>query len=119
MKRYYRKKHRAIETRGVWTDANLSLVRARASVQVEEAVAVGAEVSTHVAQDDGRCLAVVVVVTHGLCTDGEETISLLFFCHSTFTVTVTHHLLLLSVFAHPAAGGQPVDVVLVQHAQRS
>lgn len=46
--------------------SDLSLMRACPSVQVEEAVAVGAEVSTHVAQDDGCCLPVVMIVTHGL-----------------------------------------------------
>jgi len=51
-------------------DTHLSLVRARASVQVEEAVAVGAEVAARVTQDDGRRLAVVVIVTHGLRTRG-------------------------------------------------
>ncbi len=62
---------------GTSTSTNLSLVRARASVQVEEAVAVGAEVATHVAQDDGCRLTVVMVVTHGLWMDGEG-INLLF-----------------------------------------
>lgn len=33
-------------------------------------------------------------------------------------LNVSHHLLLLSVFAHPATGRQPVDVVLVQDTQR-
>lgn len=50
-------------------NADLSLVRARASVQVEKAVAVSAEVAAHVAQDDGCRLAVIVVVTHGLRTE--------------------------------------------------
>lgn len=45
---------------------NLSLVGASASVKVEKAVAVGTEVTAYVAQDDGCCLAVIVVVTHGL-----------------------------------------------------
>lgn len=47
-------------------DTNLSLVRACASMQVEEAVTVSAEVATHVTQDDGCSLAIVMVVTHGL-----------------------------------------------------
>lgn len=47
-------------------NADLSLVRARASVQVEEAVAVSAQVATHVAQDDGCRLAIIVVVAHWL-----------------------------------------------------
>lgn len=47
-------------------NTNLSLVRACASVQVEEAVTVGAKIATHVTQDDGCCLAIVMVVTHGL-----------------------------------------------------
>lgn len=45
---------------------DLSLMRARPSVEVEEAVAVGAEVATHVAQDDGCCLTIIMIVTHGL-----------------------------------------------------
>lgn len=51
---------------GVLNDTNLSLVRARASVQVEEAVTVSAEVATHVTQNDGCCLTIVMVVTHRL-----------------------------------------------------
>lgn len=47
-------------------DTNLSLVGACAPVEVEEAVAVRAQVATDVAEDDSRSLAVVVVVTHGL-----------------------------------------------------
>lgn len=38
-------------------------------VQVEEAVAVGAEVAAHVAQDDGCCLTIIMVVTHWLQTE--------------------------------------------------
>lgn len=45
---------------------DLSLMRARPSVEVEEAVAVGAEVATHVAQDDGCRLTIIMIVTHGL-----------------------------------------------------
>lgn len=63
---------------GVLKDTNLSLVRARASVQVEEAVTVSAEVATHVTQDDGCRLTVIMVVTHGLWTEEEE-IKLVFF----------------------------------------
>lgn len=51
-------------------DTHLSLVRARASVQVEEAVAVGAKVAAHVTQDDGRRLAVIVIVAHRLWIRG-------------------------------------------------
>ena len=35
-------------------------------MQVEEAVTVGAQVPANVAKNDGRGLAVVMVVTHGL-----------------------------------------------------
>lgn len=55
---------------GVPSNTNLSLVRACASVQVEEAVTVGAEVATHVTQDDGCCLTIIMVVTHGLWIEG-------------------------------------------------
>lgn len=46
--------------------SDLSLMRAGPSVQVEEAVTVGAEVTTNITQDDGCCLTIVVIVTHGL-----------------------------------------------------
>lgn len=81
-------------------------MRARASVQVEEAVAVGAQVAAYVAQDDGRGLTVVVVVTHGLhFQDGDVKRLFRLIGSRTRLLTlfdVSHHLLLLSVFAHPA-----------------
>lgn len=51
---------------GVPFKSDLSLMRACPSVQVEEAVAVGAEVTTNVTQYDGCCLTIIVIVTHGL-----------------------------------------------------
>lgn len=47
-------------------------MRACAPVQVEEAVTVSAKVPTYVTQDDGCCLTIIVVVTHGLQTHDEE-----------------------------------------------
>lgn len=70
--------HHANKIDGVRSKTNLSLVRSCASVQVEEAVTVGAEVATHVTQDDGCCLSIIMVVTHGLWKEEEE-INLLFF----------------------------------------
>lgn len=58
--------------KGAPNDVNLSLVRARASVQMEESVAVGAQVATHVAEDDGCRLAIIMVVTHGLWREEDE-----------------------------------------------
>lgn len=55
-------------------------MRTRASVQVEEAVTVGAEVATHVTQDDGCCLTIIVVVTHGLWVEAEENHLSFFVC---------------------------------------
>ena len=43
-----------------------------ASVQMEEAVTVGAEVAAHVTQYNGCCLSVVVVVTHRLWKEAED-----------------------------------------------
>lgn len=91
-------------------------------MQVEEAVAVSAEVATHVTQDDSCCLAVIMVVTHGLWIEEEEINLLSSDYLSIFFIVCSlsyrsHHLLLLSIFAHPATGGQPVDMVLVQHTQ--
>ena len=63
----------------VWTNTNLSLVRACASVQMEEAVTISAEVATHVTQDDGCCLTIVVIVTHRLWIKGARKINFLFF----------------------------------------
>ncbi len=47
-------------------EADLALVRPRAAVQVQEAVAVGAQVPALRAQDDGQRLPVVVVVARRL-----------------------------------------------------
>lgn len=66
------KNHHANKMECVSTNTNLSLVRARASVQVEEAVTVGAEVATHVAQDYGCGLTIIMVVTHGLWREEKE-----------------------------------------------
>lgn len=53
---------------------HLSLVGPSAAVEMEEAVAVGAQVSTCITQNDGCRLPVVMVITHGLRTkhQGEE-----------------------------------------------
>lgn len=53
-------------------DANLSLMRSCTAVQVEEAVAVSAQVATHVTQDDGSSLPVIMIITHGLEERSEE-----------------------------------------------
>lgn len=45
---------------------------ASASVQMEEAVTVGTQVTTHVTQDDGCCLAVIMVIAHGLWTGAQR-----------------------------------------------
>jgi len=57
--------------------ADLSLVRACASVQMEEAITVSAKVATHVTQYDGCRLTIIVVVTHGLWV-GQEGINYVF-----------------------------------------
>lgn len=45
---------------------HLSLVGPCAAVEMEEAVAVGAQISTSVTQNDGCRLPVIMVITHGL-----------------------------------------------------
>lgn len=47
-------------------NADLSLMRSCAAVEVEEAVAVCAQVATHVTQDYGSSLTIVMVITHRL-----------------------------------------------------
>lgn len=51
---------------GLMFTSDLSLMRAGPSVQVEEAIAVGAEVTTNITQDDGCCLTIIVIVAHRL-----------------------------------------------------
>lgn len=55
-----------------YNTCHLSLVGACASVQVKEAITVGAEVAAHVTQDDGRCLPIVMIITHRLWIEEEE-----------------------------------------------
>lgn len=45
---------------------HLSLVGPCAAVEMEEAVAVSAQVSTSITQNDGCRLPVIMVITHGL-----------------------------------------------------
>lgn len=44
----------------------LSLVGAGAAVQMKKTVTVGTQVSTHITQDDGCSLTIVMIVTHRL-----------------------------------------------------
>lgn len=112
----------ANKIKGAQNIVNLSLVRACASVQMEESVTVSAQVATHVAEDDGCCLAIIMVVTHGLWKEEEINIQN---CYSFAFLKIVYvgglygsnHLLLLSIFAHPATRGQSVNMVLVQHTQ--
>lgn len=103
------------------SDTNLSLVGASASVKMEEAVAVSAEVAAYVTQDNSCCLAVIVIVTHGLWV-GREGNKLLPFYLASYALRFmpiykSNHLLLLSVFSHPATRREAVYVILVKNAQ--